>query len=76
MRPSFQNIWPDLKMRSRVCVFANETNQTMPSEIEEDAQRLYLYGNPETGEAVWSLLEAFVENNHAQVLAEIERVGG
>src|SRR5262249_32893721 len=49
---------------------------TMPSEVEEDARRLYLYGKPGTGEAVWSLLEAFVEKYRAGFLAEIERVAG
>jgi hypothetical protein len=49
---------------------------TMPSEVEEDAHRLYLYGKPGSGEAVWSLLEAFVEKNRAGFLAEIERVAG
>jgi len=49
---------------------------TMPSEVEEDAQRLYLYGKPGTGEEVWSLLEAFVKKNHAGFLTEIERFAG
>jgi hypothetical protein len=43
---------------------------TMPNEVEEDARRLYLYGKPGTGEQVWSLLEAFVEKNRAECLAE------
>jgi hypothetical protein len=49
---------------------------TMPSEVEEDAQRLYLYGKAGTGEPVWSLLEAFVEKNRPEFLAEIARVAG
>jgi hypothetical protein len=49
---------------------------TMPNEVEQDARRLYLYGNPETREPVWSLLEAFVEENRATLLAEIARVAG
>ncbi len=49
---------------------------TMPSEVVEDAQRLYVYGKPGSGEAVWSLLEAFVEKNREAFLDEIERVAG
>ena len=48
----------------------------MPSEVEEIAERLYVYGKPDTAEAVWSLLEAFVAKNRAGFLAEIERVAG
>jgi hypothetical protein len=47
---------------------------TMPNEVEEDARRLYLYGKSGAGEQVWSLLEAFVENNRTGCLAEIERI--
>jgi hypothetical protein len=49
---------------------------TMPNEVEEDARRLYLYGKPGTGEQVWSLLEAFVEQNRTACLAEIARLAG
>jgi len=49
---------------------------TMPTEVEEDARQLYLYGEPGTREPVWSLLEAFVETNRANCLTEIARVAG
>jgi hypothetical protein len=49
---------------------------TMPNEVEEDARRLYLYGKPGTREPVWSLLEAFVEENRPALFAEIGRVAG
>jgi hypothetical protein len=49
---------------------------TMPEEVEVDAGRLYLYGKPNTGEAVWPMLEAFVERNRARLLAEIASVAG
>jgi hypothetical protein len=49
---------------------------TMPSEVEEDARQLYLYGEYGTREPVWSLLEAFLETNGAECLAEISRVAG
>jgi hypothetical protein len=49
---------------------------TITTEIEEVARRLYVYGEPGTGEAVWSLLEAFVEKNRDGFLAEIARIAG
>lgn len=49
---------------------------TLPSEVEEDAKRLYIYGKTGAGEPVWSLLEAFVEENRPELLAEIGRVAG
>jgi hypothetical protein len=49
---------------------------TMPKEVEQDAQRLYVYGKPGTGEAVWLLLEAFVQRNRTPLLAEIASVAG
>jgi hypothetical protein len=49
---------------------------TMPQEVEKDAKRLYLYGKPGAGEAVWPMLEAFVERNRAQLLAEIASLAG
>jgi hypothetical protein len=49
---------------------------TLPSEVEEDAGRLYLYGKAGTGEPVWSLLEAFVEENRPELFAEIGRMAG
>ncbi len=49
---------------------------TMPSEVEEDAERLYVNAKAGSGEPVWSLLEAFVEKNRAGFLVEIERVAG
>jgi hypothetical protein len=49
---------------------------SLPNEVEEDARRLYIYEKPGTGEAVWSLLEAFVETNRAELIAEVERITG
>src|SRR5262249_34901864 len=48
----------------------------MPNEVEQDAQRLYLSGEPGTREPVWTLLEAFIEGNWLECLAEIGRVAG
>jgi hypothetical protein len=48
----------------------------MPEEVEQDAQQVYLYGKPGTREPIWSLLEAFVNDNHVACLAEIARVAG
>lgn len=47
---------------------------TMPEEVEEDARRLYLYGETDTAEPVWSLLEVFVGKNQSACLAEIARL--
>jgi hypothetical protein len=49
---------------------------TMPNEVDQDARRLYLYGKPGTREPVWSLLEAFIEENRAELFAEITRIAG
>lgn len=49
---------------------------TMPQEVQEDAQRLYLYAGPNTSEPVWALLEEFVERNRDQILDEIDGVTG
>lgn len=47
---------------------------TFPSEVEEDAKRLYLHGETESSEAISSLLADFVEKNRMKFFAEIERV--
>ncbi len=47
---------------------------TLPDEIEDNARRLYLHGQPDTAEAVWQLLEAFVENHRVECFDEIARV--
>jgi hypothetical protein len=47
---------------------------SLPDEIERDAQRLYLYGKPDSSELVWSLLEKFVEQNREAILAEIGQI--
>ena len=49
---------------------------TMPDEVDEDAQRLYLYAKPGEGEPVMSLLEAFVEGNRTEFIAELARISG
>jgi hypothetical protein len=49
---------------------------TMTDEIEEDARRLYLYGESDLAEPIWSLLEAFVERHRTACLAEIARITG
>lgn len=49
---------------------------TLPDEVEEDAKRLYLYAEPNTGEDVWALLGTFVEQNRAGLLDEIDRIAG
>jgi hypothetical protein len=49
---------------------------TLPNEVEQDAQRLYLYAPTGSGEPIWTLLEAFVERNRPELLAEIARVAG
>jgi hypothetical protein len=49
---------------------------TLPNEVEEDAERLYVYGKVGASEPVWSLLEVFVEENRPALFAEIGRVAG
>jgi hypothetical protein len=48
---------------------------SLPEEVEREAERLYVYGQPGCGEEVWRFLDAFVDANRYSVLAEVARVG-
>jgi hypothetical protein len=48
---------------------------SLPEEVEREAERLHVYAEPEGGEDVWALLDAFVDANREGVIAEIARVG-